>query len=214
MPVFTAKDEDEAEAIPDRLEVPSVVDARLVSRLELPVVVRAGGAEEFERIVPNPPARVLPAESGALVMGLTRAGEQGRVVLTGPAGWMEDACVVASITSGLVPLDIVHWEGPGGCSLALQGQAAMEICHGDQTVVFAIEVPQGTVELPTGDQGVAEALRVQLLHEVEGFDVASIRGRVDVADLAVEVPTLSGGPGQVAQFELGGAGARVSCTFT
>ncbi|MGI9600534.1 MAG: hypothetical protein ACR2QE_01525 [Acidimicrobiales bacterium] len=206
--------EDEAIAEPSRaLEVPTVVDARLVSRLDLPVVVRAGNAEEFERIVPNPSSRVLPARPGDLVVGLARAGDEGRVVLTGPEGWMEGACVMASITSGLVPVDIVHWEGVGGCDLELAGQPAVEWCRGEQTVVFAIDVPQGSIDLATGDQGVAEALRVQLVHEIPGFETASVRGRVDVEDLTVDVPVLSGPSGAEASFELGGAGARVSCIF-
>ncbi|MDH4168883.1 MAG: hypothetical protein OEW42_04760 [Acidimicrobiia bacterium] len=211
---FVFDQQDEVAPESDRLVVPSLIDPRLVTRLELPVVVRSGGAEEFERIVPEPPDRVLPVDRGEVVVGLARAGEQGRVVLTGPAGWMDGACVVASITSGFVPLDVVHWKGPGGCSLSLPGQAAVEDCRGEQTVVFAIEVPQQPVPLPTGGEGVAESLRVQLVHEVPGFEVASVRGRVDVADLAVEVPTLSGAAGQLAEFELGGAGARVSCVFT
>ncbi|MDH3705280.1 MAG: hypothetical protein OES57_04400 [Acidimicrobiia bacterium] len=210
--VFEADEVDPA--APRTLAVPDLIDARLVARVDLPVVVRSGGAEEFERIVTRPPDRVLPAAPGDLVIGLARAGDEGRVVITGPAGWTEGACIVASITSGLLPLDTVHWEGPGGCPLALPGLAATERCRGDDTVVLAIDVPQDAVVLPTGGSGVAEALRVQLVHDIDGFDTASIRGRVDVSDLNVDVPLLDGPPGAEAQFELGGAGARVSCVFS
>lgn len=204
---------EEVDAPSDRLVVPDVVDARLVDRVDLPVVVASGSGEEHERIVEDPDPEILPVAPGDVVVALVRAGGEGRVVLTGPSGWLSDVCVVASITSGLVPLDIVQWQSGDGCAPALPGRPAEDRCLGDQTIVFAIDVPQEPVDLPTGGTGVAEALRVQLIGSVDGYDVVSIRGRVDVADLAVDVPVLSGGPGEVAEFELGGAGARVSCTF-
>ncbi len=196
---------------------PDAVDPALVTRFDVPVVVAAGDGPRSERIELDPPANLLPAEPGAVVAGVARAGGDGRLILVGPDGWLDGACVLAQTTSAqLRPLSSLHFAATtDSCGLNPVGQPAEVICRGDNAVILSLDIPQGAVALPEGGTGFADSVRLQLVGAAEGYETMTIRGAIDVADDSViDVPEVGGPPGAEVTVVLGGAGARATCTFT
>ncbi len=195
---------------------PDAVDPGLVTRFDVPVVVVAGDEPRSERIELDPPADLLPAESGAVVGGVARAGGDGRLILVGPDGWLDDACVLAQTTSAeLRPLSSLHFAATtSSCGPDPVGQPAEVICRGDTAVILSLDIPQGAVALPEGGTGFSDSVRLQLVGGADGYETVSIRGAIDVADDSViDVPEVGGPPGAEVTVVLGGAGARATCTF-
>ncbi|NNE73791.1 MAG: hypothetical protein HKN26_09020 [Acidimicrobiales bacterium] len=203
-------------AVPTGVVSPVEIDARLVTRLATPVVVREGDEARTDRVEIDPPDQILPIEPGTVVAGLARFGSTGRLLLVGPPGWMGDACVTAQVTStALRPLSSVYFApDPESCPSEPVGTEAPVVCEGTTTAVIEIDVPQGEVALAEGGSAFADAVRIQLLGSASFYETVSVRGTIDVADdLTIDVPEFAGPAGADAAVLLGGAGARAECTF-
>ena len=78
----------------------------------------------------------------------------------------------------------------------------------------AENIPVGSVELPEGGAGFADAVRVQLVGDDPDYEVLTIRGTIEVADDgSITVPRFGGDEGDELTFDLG-ADRVGRCTLT
>ncbi|MFQ5557625.1 MAG: hypothetical protein ACE5GB_08995 [Acidimicrobiales bacterium] len=185
---------------------PPVAVAELTTPLDIAIALADGAGSVRERIV-DAPFGAFPQPPGALRAGLFAYGDAGQVVIVGPAGWLDQpVCLRATVaTSDLRALDTVWYEStPGGCVEPI-GRRAPVTCLGSDAVVMALDIPTGSVDLPEGGVGVADAVRIQLVAPGDAtFEQLSIRGIVTVAaDSDVTIPRFGGSPGDELHFDLG-----------
>lgn len=179
---------------------PPEAEPALTAGVSLPVAVAAGDGTEAERVTVAPFA-VYPYPPGAIRASLFQFAGTGHVVFVGPEGFVDDACLRASVvTSDLRPLDTVT-HGPCGQPV---GRPATVGCLGETAVLLDLVVPGGEVALPEGGSGFADAVRVQLVGDDPDYEVLTLRGTIEVAgDDDVVVPRFGGEVGEEVTFDLG-----------
>lgn len=189
----------------DRSGGPPVAEPALTARLDTAIVVREGTGDVGERIVDPVPDGVLPVSPGTLSFSLFEFAGSAHVVLVGPPGWTDAACVVASVASGeLRAFDTVWVEGSSGaCGGRQIGHEGSVSCRSDSVVMVGLEIPTGPVELSEGGTGFADTVRAQVLNPAEGYETASVRGAVVVSDDAgAVIPRFGGAVDETVDFEL------------
>ncbi len=206
---FDTVDEDPAVASVEG--GPPVAEPLLVEVLDEAVVVVEGAGDRETRVAlaPTDAHRQLP---GALAASLFQYAAAGQLVVAGPAGFIDDICLRASVvTSDLRPLDTVWF---GDCASPI-GRPATVGCLGADAVLLALRIPPGEVELPEGGTGFADAVRIQSLTEdVEGHEVVSVRATISVpADSDIVIPRFGGEIGADITFDLGDD-RRGTCKLT
>lgn len=189
---------------------PPVVETSLTATLATTVAVLAGDAPLAERIT-SAPAGSFPYPPGALRATIFQYAGSGHVLLVGPAGFVDNSCLRASVvTEDLRPLDVVT---SGPCADPV-GRTATVGCVGPTAVLMDLKVPSGAVDLPEGGSGFAEAVRVQLVGHDERYEVLSIRATIEVgAEEQVVVPRFGAAPEDELIFNFGTEQVGV-CTVT
>lgn len=201
----------ESDEAPDRSGPPPEVDPRLVTDLDVPVVVRAGDAPRAERIVYEPAAGLLPIRPGSVRAAVFQYAGRGQLVLVGPPGWHDDTCVVASVTSRLLrPFDVVRL---GDCGDDAPGRPALAECVSPTVVMLDLEVPPGPVALVEGGEARPEVVRAQVLAPDPDYETLSVRGDIAVGEQDVVVPRFGAEVGTRVDFDLGD-GVEGSCTIS
>ena len=159
-----------------------------------------------------------PVAEPLLVVGLDRlvAVAVGQVALVGPGGWVEAACVRASVvTEVLRPLDVVLFDSSErACPVGLEGRPAIATCRGTDALILEIDIPQGEVDLVEGGIGWAEGIRISLEFTAPGWEELSLRGTIVVPSgaEAVAIPSFGGEPGDEVTVDLG-EGRTGTCTL-
>ncbi|MEQ8842580.1 MAG: hypothetical protein RIB98_16480 [Acidimicrobiales bacterium] len=207
---FRFDGEDDPPEVAARTGGPPVASETLTVGLSQPVSVAAGSGAEVERIVAAPFAD-FPFMPGEIRASLFQYAGAGHVVFVGPEGFVETACLRASVvTADLRPLDTVT-HGP--CSQPV-GRAASVGCLGTSAVLLDLEVPAGEVTLPEGGTGFADAVRVQMIGDDPAYEVLTLRGTIEVGlDEPIDVPRFGGEVGDELGFDLG-ADVVGTCTIT
>ncbi|HEX7094285.1 MAG TPA: hypothetical protein VF183_00275, partial [Acidimicrobiales bacterium] len=198
-------DTDEAER---RSGPPPVVDPALVARVERVVAVAEGSGPVESRIVMEPPAEHLPLPPASVVATLFHYNGRGQVVLVGPPGWADRACVqVSPISPTLRPFETALYEGePGACPDGAFGRPATVGCRGDTTIMLDLELPAGEVGLAEGGTATLSAVRIVLLGKTAGYEHISVNGEVSVAAGAeVSVPRFGAAVGESVNFDVSAA---------
>ena len=188
-----------------------VVEPLLTTALSETVSVLAGEGPASERVTTAPFSRY-PFPPGALAASVFQYANAGHVVVVGPPGFVDVACLrVSVVTSDLRPLDTVT-HGP--CVDPI-GREAVVGCVGPDAVLLALDIPTGAVELPEGGTGLADAIRLQLVADgAPDYEVLSIRGTIEVdPDSGVVIPRFGAQVGEDVVFDVG-AGRVGSCTIT
>ena len=190
---------------------PPVAEPLLTVAMSETVSVLAGDGPVSERVTTAPFARY-PYPPGALGASVFAYAGSGQVVVVGPPGFVDVACLrVSVVTSDLRPLDTVT-HGP---CVDPVGREATVGCIGDNAVLLALDIPSGTVDLPEGGTGLADAIRLQLVADgAPEYEVLSIRGTIEVdPDSGVTIPSFGGEVGEQVSFDIG-AGRVGTCTLT
>ncbi|MCQ3806557.1 MAG: hypothetical protein KTV16_04585 [Acidimicrobiia bacterium] len=189
---------------------PPAVEGSLVAPLSTTVALLAGDGPATERITDAPPGS-LPHPPGAVQATVFQYAGSGHVLFAGPAGFVEDSCLRASVVTGdLRPLDVVT---TGPCEDPV-GRPATVGCVGPTAVLVDLKVPSGVVELPEGGSGFAEEVRVQLVGHDPRYETLSLRATIGVGSRdEVVVPRFGAAPGEVLQFDFG-SGRVGACTVT
>ena len=190
---------------------PPIVEPLLTTALSETVSVFAGDGPVTERVTTAPFARY-PYPPGALAASVFQYAGAGHVVIIGPVGFVDRACLrVSVVTSDLRPLDTVT-HGP---CVDPVGRDATVGCVGADAVLLALDIPTGSVELPEGGTGLADAIRVQLVADgAPEYEVLSIRGTIEVdPESGVVIPRFGGRIGEAVTFDVG-AGRVGTCTLT
>lgn len=198
-----------------------VVDPALVTRLDRVVAVSAGEGPIESRIVLDPPAEHLPQQPGVIAATLFHYNGTGQVVLVGPAGWLENACVqVSPIAQNLRPFETAYHEtAPGACPDDVYGREATVGCSSDTTIMLDLRIPEGEVGLEEGGTAALSGVRIVLLGNAAGYDQISVNGQVTVAaGSEVAVPRFGAAVGESVSFDLsdpsGAAPLIGTCTIT
>ena len=190
---------------------PPVAEPALTTVLSETVAVRSGAGPVDDRVT-TPPFAAFPYPPGSLVAALFQFAGAGHVVIVGPTGFADVACLRASVvTSGLRPLDTVT-HGP--CTDPVGREPAVG-CAGPTALLLALDIPAGQVDLPEGGTGFADAVRVQLIVDSDDdYEVLSQRSTIAVDPGSdVRVPRFGGAVGDDLLFDLG-AGKAGTCTLT
>ena len=190
---------------------PPVVEPLLTTALSETVSVLAGDGPVSERVTTAPFGRY-PYPPGALAASVFQYANGGHVVIVGPPGFVDIACLrVSVVTSDLRPLDTVT-HGP---CVDPVGREATVGCVGADAILLALDIPAGAVELPEGGTGLADAIRLQLVADgAPEYEVLSIRGTIEVdPDSGVVIPRFGGQVGEELTFDVG-AGRVGTCTLT
>ncbi len=188
-----------------------VVEPLLTVALSETVSVLAGDGPVADRVTTAPFVRY-PYPPGAIGASVFQYANSGHVVLVGPDGFTDVACMrVSVVTSDLRPLDTVT-HGP--CTDPV-GREATVGCIGDTALLLALDIPAGAVELPEGGTGLADAIRLQLVADgAPEYEVLSIRGTIQVdPDSGVVIPRFGGEVGEEMTFDIG-SGRVGTCTLT
>ena len=175
------------------------------------VALLVGDGPPEDRITVAPFASY-PYPPGALRASLFQYAGSGHVAIVGPPGFVDSACLRASVvTSDLRPLDtITH----GPCVDPI-GRTPTVGCLGADAILLDLVIPDGEVNLPEGGTGFADAVRLQLVADGgEQFELLTIRGTIEV-DIGsdVVIPRFGGAIGEEITFDLG-ADRVGSCTLT
>ena len=185
---------------------PPVAEPLLVADLDRLVAVAAGEGTVDDRIRLRVDDAVLPVPVGGVAASVFEH-KGGQVALVGPGGWVDGACVRASVvTEALRPLDVVLFESSdGACPIGLAGRPARATCRGTDALVIEIDIPQGEVDLVEGGIGWAEGIRLSLEFAAPGWEVLSLRGTITVPSggEAVAIPSFGGTPGDEITVDLG-----------
>ncbi|MCH1434275.1 MAG: hypothetical protein L7U56_01280, partial [Acidimicrobiales bacterium] len=82
-------------------------------------------------------------------------------------------------------------------------------------ILLALDIPAGTVDLPEGGTGFADAIRLQLVADgAPEYEVLSIRGTIQVdPDSGVTIPRFGGEVGESITFDIG-SGRVGTCILT
>lgn len=189
---------------------PPLVEPSLTAVLSATVAVLAGNEPLAERLE-SAPENSFAYSPGALSATVFQYAGSGHVLFVGPAGFVDSSCLRASVvTADLRPLDVVT---SGPCQDPV-GRVPTIGCVGPTAVLMDLRVPNGTVDLPEGGSGFADAVRVQLVGNDDRFELLSIVGTIEVAaDESVVVPRFGAAPGDELIFDFG-AGQVASCTVT
>lgn len=190
-------------------------EPKLVVALDRLVAVATGDGLLEDRVQLSVSEGVLPLSRGSVFATVFEHGG-GQVALLGPPGWTESACVRASVVTYLLrPLDVVLYESGDACPASVVGPNTRLTCVGSQVLIFAIEIPQGEVELVEGGIGWAEAVRVGIEFSVPGWEVLSLRGTIAVPidDGEVGIPIFGGRSGEELLVDFGDQRTGI-CTMT
>jgi hypothetical protein len=189
---------------------PPVAAAALTTALSTTVAVATGDGPETDRIT-IAPFSVYPYPPGSIRASLFQFAGSGQLVIVGPAGFVDDSCLRASVvTKNLRPLDTVTY---GPCVQPV-GRPATVGCLGASAVLLDLVVPSGAVALPEGGSGFADQVRVQLVGDDTDYEVLSLRGTIEVGSgEAISVPRFGGEVGDELVFDLG-ADRVGTCTVT
>ena len=190
---------------------PPVAEPLLTTVLADTVSVLAGEGPVADRVTVAPFARY-PYPPGALGASVFQYANAGHVVIIGPPGFADLACLrVSVVTSDLRPLDTVT-HGPCGDPV---GRLATVGCRGTDAILLALDIPSGTVDLPEGGTGFADAIRLQLVADgAPEYEVLSIRGTIQVdPDSGVTIPRFGGEVGESITFDIG-SGRVGTCILT
>ncbi|MEM9467113.1 MAG: hypothetical protein AAGA90_17205 [Actinomycetota bacterium] len=188
-----------------------VVEPLLTTALSDTVSVLAGEGPVADRVTTAPFSRY-PYPPGALAASVFQYANAGHVVVVGPPGFVDVSCLrVSVVTSDLRPLDTVT-HGP---CVDPVGREATVGCIGSDAILLALDIPTGSVELPEGGTGLADAIRLQLVADgAPEYEVLSIRGTIEVdPDSDVVIPRFGGQVGEDVTFDVG-AGRVGTCTIT
>ena len=202
---------DEAPGVAAAVGGEPVAEPALTVTLAETVAVLAGDAPVADRVTTAPFA-AYPYPPGALAASLFHYAGSGHVVVVGPTGFVDRACLRASVvTSGLRPLDTVT-HGP--CAEPV-GRTPVVGCLGATAILLAIEIPAGEVVLPEGGSGFADAVRLQMVADgAPEYEVLSVRSTIAVdPDSDVVIPRFGGEVGEELTFDVGG-GKVGTCTLT
>lgn len=195
---------------PDRFlgEAP-IVNENLLTRLDRAVAVREGAGNATDRIDPNVGADVLPSPPAALSATLFRYGGRGQVVIIGPAGFLNSACLqVSAVTLNLRPFDTAVYNAGSACPANIAGRAATPGCVGDTAIMLEVQFPQGEVALEEGGLASIGGVRVASFAVRPGYESLSVRGTIEVRTGKVEaVPVFGGKAGDVVSFDVTPKGA-------
>ncbi len=190
---------------------PPVAEPAVTVALTETVAVLAGEGPAEDRITVAPFA-AYPYPPGALRASLFQYAGAGQVVIVGPAGFVDRACLrVSVVTSDLRPLDTVT-HGP--CTDPV-GRTPTVGCIGADSVMLDLVVPDGEVGLPEGGTGFADAVRLQLVADGGSeYELLTIRGTIEVdIESDVLIPRFGGLVGEEITFDLG-ADRAGTCTLT
>ena len=207
---FQFTGQGEAPEVAARTGGAPIANESLTAALSEPISVAAGPGAEVERIVVAPLAD-FPFAPGAIRASLFEYAGSGQVVVVGPEGFTDTACLRASVvTSEFRPLDTVT---SGSCAQPV-GRPATIGCLGPSAVLLDLEIPPGEVALPEGGSGFADAVRVQVVGDDPAYEVLTLRGAIEVGgDEPVVVPRFGGEVGDEIEFDLS-AGVVGICTIT
>jgi hypothetical protein len=179
---------------------PPILEPELTTELNLLVALQEGEGPEEERVrqvVPSDLLIIKPNEVSATVFGY---GGTGQVAMIGPEGWLEEACIRASVTdSRFRPFDVVVFDSTGdSCSDQILGRNVSATCLGEQMLMIPLYIPQGEVKHSEGGTGWAEMIRVGYEMEASGWETLAVRGTitVDSQQNQVEIPVFSGEVGE------------------
>ncbi len=189
---------------------PSTEPAVTVALTET-VALLTGDAPPEDRITVAPFAS-FPFPPGALRASLFQYAGSGHVVVVGPPGFVDTACLrVSVVTSDLRPLDTVT-HGP--CIDPI-GRTPAVGCLGTDAVLLDLVFPDGAVNLPEGGTGFADAVRLQLVADGgDQYELLTIRATIEVdVDSGVVIPRFGGQIGDEITFDLG-ADRVGTCTLT
>jgi hypothetical protein len=190
---------------------PPVAEPALSTALSDPISVLAGDGPVADRVTSAPFVR-FPYPPGSIGASIFQYANSGHVVLVGPAGFTDDACLRVSVVSEeLRPLDTVT-HGP--CVETI-GRDATVGCIGDTAILLALYIPTGEVALPEGGTGFADAIRLQLVADgAPDYEVLTVRGTIEVdPDSDTVIPRFGGQIGDTIMFDIG-AGRSGMCTLT
>ena len=194
---------------------PPVAEPLLVVGLDHLVAVAVGEGAVEDRIRLSVDEGILPVPAGGVAASVFEH-RGGQVALVGPGGWVEAACVRASVvTEVLRPLDVVLFgSSQGACPVALEGRPAVATCRGTDALIIEIDIPQGEVDLVEGGIGWAEGIRISLEFTAPGWEKLSLRGTIVVPSgaEAVAIPSFGGEPGDEVTIDLG-EGRTGTCTL-
>ncbi len=158
---------------------PSLV-ADLGASLDTPVVLRSGDGPRADRIVVDPDLELLPQPPGEVRASLLAFGGAPHVAVFGPRRWLDRACIQVSTVTSDLRLIAASWHDTptGACEAQAVGDQAEVSCVGPRVIVLALDIPVGEVELPSGPDAPAAAVRVALRNPVDGYETVSITGAV------------------------------------
>ena len=179
---------------------PPILEPELTTELNLLVALQEGEGPEEERVrqvVPNELLTVEPNQIRATIFGYDGTGQ---VALIGPEGWLEEACIRASVTdSRFRPFDVVVFDSTGdSCPDQILGRNVSATCLGEQMLMIPLYIPQGEVKHSEGGTGWAEMIRIGYEMEAPGWETLAARGTitVDSQQSQVEIPVFSGEAGE------------------
>jgi hypothetical protein len=206
---------------------PPIVEPLLVARLGTLVAVLAGDGAAADRVDPAVDPALAPVPPGTVAATLFARDGSGQVLLTGPDGWLGDACVRASVVSeGLRAFDSVWYESvPGACGGLAIGRPVTPTCLGPTSLMLPLAIPAGIVELEEGGTAAADAVRLSVAAGggpapagggPTGYEEISVRGVITVPDEVegVRIPGFGGAAGSTVEVAFGGAGAGLVATCT
>ena len=179
---------------------PPILEPDLTSELNLLVALQQGEGPEEERVrqvVPDNLLTVEPNEVRATIFGYSATGQ---VALFGPEGWLQEACIRASVTDGnFRPFDVVIFDSTGdSCPDQILGRDVSATCLGERMLMIPLYIPQGEIKHSEGGTGWAEMIRIGYEMKVPGWETLAIRGTitVDSQESQVEIPVFSGEAGE------------------
>ena len=188
-----------------------VVEKALVARLDRAVAVRSGSGGIAERIALDVPAADLPQPSGSIAATLFRYRGSGQVVLVGPVGWLNKACIQVSVMSAsLRPFDTAYTETrPGACAKdRVFGRVATVGCVDEKlaTVMLDLVIPEGAVTLTEGGNASVAAVRVAIIGDNPAYERNNLTTQISVAGgTQVKVPAFGGAVGTTVNFDVSAA---------
>ncbi len=206
---FSQTDETPAEAAV--LGGPPVVEPALTVALSETVAVLAGNEPLADRVT-DAAFSTFAFPPGALGASLFEYAGTGHVVIVGPVGFSDLACLrVSVVTSDLRPLDTVT-HGP--CSEPV-GRPAVVGCAGPSAILLGLDIASGEVDLPEGGTGFADAVRLQMIGDrPDEYEVLTVRGTISVdPDAGIVIPRFGGATGEQITFDIG-SGRSGTCTLT